>query len=71
NSKASAAKLTGLATGMKPGTYCDLISGGNKPIKVKGKSCVGTPVVVDKAGKLNAAVPAQTAIAIATTSKLK
>ena len=71
NSKASAVKLTGVATGMKAGTYCDLISGGNKPVKVKGKSCVGTQIVIDKAGKVTAAMAAQSAFAISTTSKLK
>ena len=71
NSRATAVKLTGIATGMKAGTYCDMISGGNKPIKVKGKSCVGLQVIVDKAGKVSTAMPAQSAFAIATTSKLK
>ncbi len=71
NSKASAVKLTGIATGMKTGTYCDLISGGNKPVKVKGKSCVGTQIVIDKAGKVTASIAAQTAFAISTASKLK
>ena len=77
NSKASAVKLTGIATGMKPGTYCDLVSGGNKPFKTvtvnkkATKACVGAQIVIDKAGKVTASVAAQTAFAIATTSKLK
>ncbi len=77
NSKASAVKLSGIATGMKPGTYCDMISGGNKPFKTvtvnkkATKACVGSQIVIDKAGKVTASVAAQTAIAIATTSKLK
>ena len=77
NSKASAVKLTGLVSGMKPGTYCDMITGGNKSIvtkKVAGKSvkaCAGAQIVVDKAGKIAASMTAQSAFAIATTSKLK
>lgn len=77
NSKASTIKLSKVATGMKAGTYCDMVTGGNKPIttkKVAGKNvraCVGAQIVVDKTGKVTTSVAAQSAFAIATTSKLK
>jgi hypothetical protein len=77
NSKASTVKLSKLATGMKAGVYCDMVSGGNKPIvtrtvnKKAVKACAGAQIVIDSAGRVTTSVGAQTAFAIATTSKLR
>lgn len=69
NSKPFAA--TKLATGMAPGTYCDLYSGGKSPIKVAKKSCKGSSVVISKGGLMTAKIGAVTTIAISKESRLK
>jgi alpha-amylase len=52
--------LTGpIATGMPPGTYCDLLTGG-----LVGAACAGTSVVVDSTGAAQVDVAPHTAIAI-------
>jgi alpha-amylase len=48
-----------IATGMAPGTYCDLLTGGRV-----GQACVGTTVVVDAAGEVNLSLSAMSAVAI-------
>jgi alpha-amylase len=48
-----------VTTGMAPGTYCDLLTGG-----INGGSCVGGAVVVDSAGAVQVNLTANTAIAI-------
>ena len=71
NSGRNTAKYSRVPTGLPAGTYCDVISGGLKPIKVvKGKkTCVGTTVTLARGGVLSATVPGMTAIAIASYSK--
>ena len=69
NLKTYAAKK--VKTGLRPGTYCDLYSGGKSPIKVAGKSCRGKSVVVGKGGLLTTSVSAVSAIAITKSSRLK
>lgn len=77
NSKASAIKLNKIATGMRAGVYCDMITGGNKPIvtrtvnKKAVRGCAGAQIVIDSAGRVTTTVGAQSAFAIATTSRLR
>jgi alpha-amylase len=54
-----------VATGLPPGTYCDLLTGG-----VTGSACVGTQVVVDAGGAVQLGLGAESAIAIDAVSKL-
>ena len=54
-----------VATGMPPGTYCDLLTGG-----LSGVACVGTPVVVDATGAVQLDLQPNTAIAIDGAAKL-
>jgi len=54
-----------VATGLPPGIYCDLITGG-----VSGSSCAGTIIEVDSAGVVQVSLAARTAIAITTLAKL-
>ncbi|MGH7633562.1 MAG: alpha-amylase [Gemmatimonadaceae bacterium] len=46
-------------TGMAPGTYCDILTGGQS-----GTACAGTPVTVDGAGMIRLQLAANSAIAI-------
>ena len=55
----SAALAVTVGTGMPPGTYCDLLTGG-----LAGGVCAGTSVVVDAGGAVQLTLPARTAIAI-------
>ncbi|MCX8528747.1 MAG: alpha-amylase family glycosyl hydrolase [Rhodoluna sp.] len=68
---ASGTKAYAVRTGLRPGTYCDVVSGGKSPIKiVKGKrTCVGVTVTVDAGTRLITKVPGMTAVAIASYSK--
>jgi alpha-amylase len=54
-----------IATGLPPGTYCDLLTGG-----VTGTSCAGTQVVVDAGGAVQLDLGAESAIAIDAVTKL-
>jgi len=55
----SAAIATTVATGMPPGTYCDLLTGGRT-----GTACAGTSVVVDATGAVQLRLAANSAIAV-------
>jgi alpha-amylase len=57
NETATVAAAVG--TGLPPGTYCDLLTGG-----LIGTACAGTSVVVDATGTAQLSVPARSAIAI-------
>ena len=52
-------------TGLAPGTYCDLLTGGRS-----GVGCVGTSVAVGSTGSVALSLPAQTAIAVDITTRL-
>ena len=54
-----------VATGMAPGTYCDLLTGG-----VNGAACVGTTVTVDATGSVQLNLASNRAIAIDVANKL-
>lgn len=54
-----------VVTGLAPGTYCDLITGG-----VAGAACAGTAVVVDPTGAVELRLGARSAIAIITAARL-
>lgn len=54
-----------VATGLAPGTYCDVLTGG-----VAGSVCAGTTVLVDATGAIALNLAARTAIAILTTTRL-
>lgn len=54
-----------VATGMPPGTYCDLLTGG-----AVGGACAGTTVVVDSARAVQLYLAANSAIAIDAASRL-
>jgi alpha-amylase len=57
NETATVAAAVG--TGLPPGTYCDLLTGG-----LIGTACAGTSVVVDATGTVQLSLPARSAIAI-------
>jgi alpha-amylase len=57
NETATVAAAVG--TGLPPGTYCDLLTGG-----LIGSACAGTSVVVDATGTVQLSLPARSAIAI-------
>jgi alpha-amylase len=63
--RGGASVATTVASGLAPGTYCDLLTGGRS-----GGACVGTPVTVGPAGSVPLALAANTAIAIHTGTKL-
>ncbi len=48
-----------VATGLPPGTYCDLLTGG-----LSAGACLGTPVVVDSTGNIQLSLQPNTAVAI-------
>src|SRR5881396_1221614 len=56
---------TTIATGMLPGTYCDILTGG-----LTGAACTGTSVVVDGAGAVRLRLAANSAVAIDAATKL-
>jgi alpha-amylase len=64
-SRESAAVAATVATGMPPGTYCDLLSGGRS-----GTACVGTSVVVDAAGVIQLQLAPNSGLAIDTATRL-
>lgn len=69
NPTAKAIKTTLLVHEPK-GAYCDVISGGQKPITSK-KKCVGTTITVSATGRALVTVPAKSAIAIVKASWAK
>ena len=68
---ASSTKAFNVKTGLKAGSYCDVVSGGKTPVKmVKGKrTCVGLTVTVDAGTRMKVSAPGMTAVAIASYSK--
>ena len=56
-----------VASGMAPGTYCDVLSGGRSP---SGSACVGTSLVVDASGTVALDLAANSAVAILVGSLL-
>jgi alpha-amylase len=64
NREAAAVEAT-VATGMAPGTYCDLLSGG-----ASGSTCAGTPVVVDAVGAIALRLGPDSAVAIDAEARL-
>jgi alpha-amylase len=64
-SRESAAVAASIATGMPPGTYCDLLSGGRS-----GTACVGTSVIVDAAGVIQLQLAPNSGLAIDTATRL-
>jgi alpha-amylase len=56
---ASAPMTATIATGMPPGTYCDLLSGG-----LAGAACAGTELVVDATGAVQLTLQPRSAIVI-------
>jgi len=56
------------ATGLPKGTYCDYISGGQKPLKA-AKTCAGVKVVVDAKGVAVLNIPWAGTIALTTKAK--
>jgi len=63
--RGSATVAQTVATGLAAGTYCDLLTGARA-----GSACVGTAVTVSAAGSVQLSLPANTAIAIHTGTKL-
>jgi alpha-amylase len=64
-SRESAAVTASAATGMAPGTYCDLLTGGRS-----GTACVGTSVVVDSAGVIQLHLAPTSGLAIDAATRL-
>ena len=64
-SRESAALDTTIATGMAPGTYCDVITGG-----ISGAACAGSAVVVDSAGAVALHLEPNSAVAIDVETRL-
>jgi alpha-amylase len=64
-SRESAAVTASVATGMAPGTYCDLLTGGRS-----GTACVGTSVVVDSAGVIQLHLAPTSGLAIDAATRL-
>jgi alpha-amylase len=54
-----------VATGLPPGTYCEIISGG-----IAGSACVGTSIVIDSTGAVQLNMQPNTAIAIDGATKM-
>jgi alpha-amylase len=54
-----------IATGMPPGTYCDLLTGGRS-----GTACVGTSIVVDAAGMIPLQLAPNSGLAIDAATRL-
>jgi alpha-amylase len=61
----SARLSAGIATGMPPGTYCDVLTGGRN-----GATCAGTSVAVDSTGTVQLSLDPMTAIAIHAGTRL-
>jgi len=64
NNGVNALPVTSMITGLSPGTYCDLLTGG-----LVAGACVGTSVVVDATGAVQLGLPMRSAIAIDVASK--
>ena len=64
-SREGAALDATIATGMAPGTYCDLITGG-----LVGGTCAGTSVVVDSAHAVALHLGPNSAVAIDIETRL-
>ena len=64
-SRESVAVDTTITTGMPPGTYCDILTGGRA-----GASCAGTSVVVDSSGAVHLHLEANSAIAIDAATRM-
>jgi len=64
-SRESAALDTTVATGMPPGSYCDILTGG-----LAGVACTGTLVVVDAAGAVRFHLEPNSAVAIDAATRL-
>ena len=60
-----AAVTATVTTGLAPGTYCDVITGGKA-----GSACAGTSVTVGAGGAIDLSLAALTAVAIHTGTKL-
>lgn len=54
-----------VATGLAPGSYCDILTGGRI-----ATTCAGVPVVVDSTGAIRLHLPANSAVAIDTATVL-
>ena len=64
NNEATALPVTTIATGLAPGVYCDLLTGG-----LVAGNCAGTSVVVDATGSVQLGLPMRSAIAIDAATK--
>jgi alpha-amylase len=64
-SREGGAVAASIVTGMPPGTYCDLLTGGRS-----GTACVGTSVVVDSAGVLPLHLAPNSGLAIDAATRL-
>src|SRR2546430_9531280 len=64
-SRERAALDTTVATGMPPGSYCDILTGG-----LAGVACTGTLVVVDAAGAVRFHLEPNSAVAIDAATRL-
>ena len=64
-SRESVAVDTTITTGMPPGTYCDILTGGRA-----GASCAGTSVVVDSSGAIHLHLDPNSAIAIDAATRM-
>jgi alpha-amylase len=70
NSNSEGYSAPGLKTGMVPGSYCDLISGGGKPLDTSNGGCLGETVEVAADGTIAAELQALSALAISDQTKL-
>ena len=61
----SATATATVATGMAPGTYCDLLTGGRGAV-----ACAGTSVVVDSTGAVQLRLDANSAVAIDVATRM-
>ena len=64
NNGINALPVTTMTTGLAPGTYCDLLTGG-----LVAGACAGTSLVVDATGAVQLGLPMRSAIAIDVASK--
>ena len=64
-SREATAVDTTISTGMPPGTYCDILTGG-----LAGAACAGTSLVVDAAGAVHVHLAANSSMAIDAATRL-
>ena len=64
-SRESVAVDTTIATGMPPGTYCDILTGG-----LVGAACAGPPIVVNSAGAVHVHLESNSAVAIDAATRM-